>query len=1295
MASGGTVTYSAVFNIDPSTSGVISSTASVANFGEPDPDPSNDSMTESTRVAATTDALLGLAVTASPDPVTAGTVLSVDLAVTNSGPATATGVTVTGAVPNNTSFSPVGSASICEESVPGTITCTFPDIVAGDIINANVNFVVDASAPNGSTVSFTGTVDGAENDPDASDDSSSDASVVNLATDLDITKTPTNGHGRVGETYSFTITSINNGPSDSTNTGIGDFISPETTFNPALSDPRCSSSVFSPDFVFCNVGTVASGASESVVVTLNLNAAGVQSDSASTFGDGADPDGNSASASVTVGSEADVAISKTPANSVGVIGGTANFTIGATNNGPDTASNVVITDQLAAGTSFNAGASDPNCTLSGSVVSCPVGNIASGGSATATVVVDLNASGTQTDTASYTSGTFDTDNSNNSASATVEVAPSANLAIDKMAPALVSPGAQFTYRIEVTNQGPDDVVATVTDVLPPGVTFVVASIEPGTPNEDTGCQPTGGVLTCTLNATTDAITVMEITVIASSEGDQVNNVSIASDEATDPDTTDNADQTTTLVANNADLDLTKTAPATANAGESMAFILGVTNNGPEPTESIVVTDELPAGATFNPEDSSPECTEEDGTVTCALFPGSGLGVGDSISFTVVVALAQSTANTVVSNTATVSGLLPDADASNDSDTSNTAVGAESDVSITKQAPPTALTGEQVNFQLTVANDGPSTATDVVVSDALPAGVDFVFVNTENGAPCQETAGIVTCQLGDLAPGSGDNIVIQTTANQAGTVNNTATVDSSSSDQNQTNNSSSVEVVVSDASTDLAIDKSAPATADAGEFITYTLDITNNGPNAATGVLVEDTLPAGTQLVETDGAPCTYNPPVVTCDLGTVGVGVTEAVTITVIADPDRAGTTLTNTASVDGDEADPNTGNNSDSANTTLDPAADVSISKNVNQAAAGGDATYTLVVTNTGPNTAEDVTVSDSLPEGVSFRSLTTSQGECNNFEATRECEVGALNPGASAQVRIIVRVDDNQAGNTITNTSSVRASTDDPDTSNNQASASFTALPANARKVDLEVNKTLVTENPRLGRPIEYRITVTNNGPDQATDIEVTDTMNRDVEVISTDASEGTCSSENGVITCQGAQLEVGETLAITVIVRPLRLGELTNTASATALGAEQAQADNRDVARAQIVTAAAARYSVKKTASDTTLKRGQKVKFTIRVRVRGGALQDLKVCDRLPRGFAYLKFRGGKLKKGRVCFTRKLARVGTYTYRITARVGAKARRRSVNTAVVDTAARKPKRSSVRLQVRGASDRAGGVTG
>ena len=119
--------------------------------------------------------------------------------------------------------------------------------------------------------------------------------------------------------------------------------------------------------------------------------------------------------------------------------------------------------------------------------------------------------------------------------------------------------------------------------------------------------------------------------------------------------------------------------------------------------------------------------------------------------------------------------------------------------------------------------------------------------------------------------------------------------------------------------DLALDKSAPATAPAGGTFTYTLSVTNNGPDAASGVTVVDTLPAGVSFVSAS-AGCSFAAGTVTCSLGSLAGAASVTVTIIVTA-PAQPGV-ISNQAGVSAAQSDPTPGNNSDSAAATVEAVA-------------------------------------------------------------------------------------------------------------------------------------------------------------------------------------------------------------------------------------------------------------------------------------------------------------------------------------------------------------------------------------
>src|SRR5207302_1356171 len=112
-----------------------------------------------------------------------------------------------------------------------------------------------------------------------------------------------------------------------------------------------------------------------------------------------------------------------------------------------------------------------------------------------------------------------------------------------------------------------------------------------------------------------------------------------------------------------------------------------------------------------------------------------------------------------------------------------------------------------------------------------------------------------------------------------------------------------------------------------------------------------------------------------------------------------------------------------------------------------GDDLTYDIVVANNGPDGAAGVTMTDTLPAGVTFRSVDTSSGTCSQSAGTVTCDVDALD--VDAQVTVTVVVTPNETG-TITNQASVASSTDDPDGSNNTATETTTVNPPPAGGVE-----------------------------------------------------------------------------------------------------------------------------------------------------------------------------------------------------------------------------------------------------
>lgn len=223
----------------------------------------------------------------------------------------------------------------------------------------------------------------------------------------------------------------------------------------------------------------------------------------------------------------------------------------------------------------------------------------------------------------------------------------------------------------------------------------------------------------------------------------------------------------------------------------------------------------------------------------------------------------------------------------------------------------------LTYAATVTNNGTQTATGVTLSDALPVSVNVDSVVASQGS-CNGTA-VVSCALGDLASGASATVQITVTPTVTGTLNNSVSVSSIESDVNLVNNNanSSVLVQVPAITTDVAVTMSGtPGTLRRLENVTYTINVSNIGPNNASNVTLTDTIPSGFRIVSSSSAQgnC-YGTSTVTCLFNTLASGASATATIVMQA---RSRGTYTNVANVTTTTRDSNSANNKASVTTTV-----------------------------------------------------------------------------------------------------------------------------------------------------------------------------------------------------------------------------------------------------------------------------------------------------------------------------------------------------------------------------------------
>ena len=301
-------------------------------------------------------------------------------------------------------------------------------------------------------------------------------------------------------------------------------------------------------------------------------------------------------------------------------------------------------------------------------------------------------------------------------------------------------------------------------------------------------------------------------------------------------------------------DLSGNSPA--KIGDTLRYQVSLTNTGADPSDSSVIADAIPANTTYVPGSlvlvANPGSTanlgvtdasgDDQGEYLAGLrtvrfrvgqgataAAGGTIGVNQTVTVQFRVTLDRASAGTTVANTATLAYVAHTIGNAytffgNEVDTP---VADLADLGIAKTSNPTTQTaGSNVTYQLTTTNNGPDAATNVVTTDALPAGVTFVSASPPSGTSCSNSGQSVICTTATLANG-GSVVVPITTTIAAGTAAGTALTDvasvtSDTGDDVAGNNSANATTQVT-TSADVALTKTvSPNPVASGSQVTYTL-----------------------------------------------------------------------------------------------------------------------------------------------------------------------------------------------------------------------------------------------------------------------------------------------------------------------------------------------------------------------------------------------------------------------------------------------------------------------------------------
>ncbi len=402
-------------------------------------------------------------------------------------------------------------------------------------------------------------------------------------------------------------------------------------------------------------------------------------------------------------------------------------------------------------------------------------------------------------------------------------------------------------------------------------------------------------------------------------------------------------------------------------------------------------------------------------------------------------------------------------------------------------------GDKVTFLVTATNKGPNTATNINIRDIIPSGLTGVVVTPSVGT-YNSTTGIWT--IPSLLNGSSAVLNITGTASalMAGKItNNTATEISQT--QNSTQLPSSTKGVYTKLA-EVEFHQTVTSPVNVGGLVTYIVYVTNYGPDIVTYTVIEDFIPSGLLNATATPSAGTYSNGLWTINF--LDVGQTITLTIRGIAGPTMAGKNTTNTATkVAEREYDPTTLGESTSAdaytndvNLVITNTAN-SPRLNVNQAGI-----FTVTVTNNGPDAATNIQINDLLPEGF------TPSWDMGDYDGS-VWTIANLPSGETAT--LILTCDliyDALAGTNIVN----------------QASGTLEEYPFNFSAEDaiIHVNmaNVVITQTGSYSKNnVTFIITVRNNGPDNATNVNIMDLIPNGLKNVTFTPSIGTYNDGTGV--------------------------------------------------------------------------------------------------------------------------------------------------------------------------------------
>jgi uncharacterized repeat protein (TIGR01451 family) len=689
------------------------------------------------------------------------------------------------------------------------------------------------------------------------------------------------------------------------------------------------------------------------------------------------------------------------------------------------------------------------------------------------------------------------------------------------------------------------------------------------------------------------------------------------------------------------LELTS-SPKTVVAGTSLTYTLTVKNQGDLPATGVKIIQTLPEGVKLPP--VAPNCTSSGRTVSCSI---GDLAMGASAAPRTVKVEVNSATLGMLRSTAEAKAVEGDRVPPDNKQSKTTPVIAKSDLAIEMLASKPVVAGMPLTYTLSVRNDGPSDATEVVVTDTLPAEV-----LNPSATGCTFTSGKATCRIPKMpARGPQKRFLITGLVKPSARdpLGNTANVTAPGLVDPGPGPNSATLVTPVIRKTDLSITKTAQTQVNAGDVLSYNIAFCNCGPSESSSATITDSLPSGVKFLSS-ASGCTANSSrtVVTCpidsaiapgactqDLRCAANTPTKKSFLVRVDASLESGTKISNKAKVAANttETDPNPINNDSNAVTT-NVAVEADLGNIVKDVTAvpphgpdicvGENLLYKIAVSNLGPSNSRGGVIKDMLPDGLVFVSSPTG---CRKGSNARDvtCVIPPLEPttppGPGHTVYIVAMTTKDA---TISNQASVESSDDHQSGNNKSNSVSTTVKPA----ADLEVTLSdspdpVVINDPTVPPRLTYTLGLANAGPSAAKEVEVKLTLPALPELLGPECNllPDCATLDHCILKLRDVSADSPPRAFTICIVPPSVRGEVSATAVATTPTCERRLSNNKADAVTVLAETTDAELAVTQKVNAEVAVAGELLIYTIEVVNHGPAsAAEVSVQDTLPSGVTF---------------------------------------------------------------------------